>query len=214
MNEREAKLRSSRRRMVLQAAIGTGIGLSLVSAFYVGASLRPKQEVTPEKEPPKTGDLLVFAQGGGEGKVITLDDLKPGAAPVLAYPMDPSSKVVKSGEAKNTVLVGRFNPDELDEETRKYAAEGVVAYSAVCKHLGCIVSQWKAVNGSGQDVLFCPCHGGAYDPRHAGKVVAGPPPKPIPLLPIKLEGGQVVVAGDFTDKVGVEASAQDRCRMA
>jgi len=212
MNEREAKLRSSRRRMVLQAAIGTGIGLSLVSAFYVGASLRPKQEVTPEKEPPKAGDLLVFAQGGGEGKVITLEDLKPDAAPILAYPMDPNSKVVKSGEAKNTVLVGRFNPDELDEETRRYATEGVVVYSAVCKHLGCIVSQWKAVGA--QEMLFCPCHGGAYDPRHAGQVVAGPAPKALPLLPVKLEGGRVVVAGEFTDKVGVEASAQKRCRMA
>jgi rieske iron-sulfur protein len=45
-------------------------------------------------------------------------------------------------------------------------------------------------------------------------VVAGPPPKALPLLPVKLEGGQVVVAGEFTDKVGVEASAQKRCRMA
>lgn len=214
MNEREAKLRSSRRRMVLQAAIGTGIGLSLVSAFYVGASLRPKKEVTPEKEPLKPGDLLVFAQGGGEGKVITLDDLKPGAAPILAYPMDPSSKVVKSGEAKNTVLVARFDPSELDEETRKYAAEGVVAYSAVCKHLGCIVSQWQRVSGSDKEVMFCPCHGGAYDPRQGAKVVAGPPPKPVPHLPVKLEGKQVVAAGEFTDKVGVEASAQGCSRMA
>ncbi len=33
MDEREIRLRNSRRRLFIKTAIGTGIGLSLVSAF-------------------------------------------------------------------------------------------------------------------------------------------------------------------------------------
>ena len=180
MDEREVRLRQSRRRLFLKTVIGTGIGLSLVSAFYVGASLRPREEVTPEKEP-----------------------LKPGDPFVLAYPMDPKTKVVKSGEAKNTVLVARFDPAELAPEVAQHAAEGVVAYSAVCTHLGCIVSQWVA----DKEAALCPCHGGMYDLRHGAQVIAGPPPRPVPQLPVRVEDGVLVAAGEFLGPVGVQASA-------
>ncbi|GAA5338878.1 ubiquinol-cytochrome c reductase iron-sulfur subunit [Thermus antranikianii] len=203
MDEREIRLQRSRRRLFLKAAIGTGIGLSLVSAFYVGASLRPKAEVTPEKEPLKPGDILVYAQGGGEPKPIRPEELKPGDPFVLAYPMDPKTKVVKSGEAKNTVLVVRYTPDELSPETAQNGVEGIVAYSAVCTHLGCIVSQWVADKKAG----LCPCHGGIYDLAHGAKVIAGPPPRPVPQLPLKVEEGVLVAAGEFLGEVGVKAEA-------
>jgi len=203
MDEREIRLQRSRRRLFLKAAIGTGIGLSLVSAFYVGASLRPKAEVTPEKEPLKPGDILVYAQGGGEPKPIRPEELKPGDPFVLAYPMDPKTKVVKSGEAKNTVLVVRYNPEELAPEVAQNGVEGIVAYSAVCTHLGCIVSQWVA----DKKAALCPCHGGIYDLARGARVIAGPPPRPVPQLPLKVEGGVLVAAGEFLGEVGVKAEA-------
>ncbi|MDM7324634.1 MAG: Rieske 2Fe-2S domain-containing protein [Thermus sp.] len=201
MDEREIRLQRSRRRLFLKTAIGTGIGLSLVSAFYVGASLRPKVEVTPEKEPLKPGDILVYAQGGGAAKPIRLEELKPGDPFLLAYPMDPKTEVVKSGEAKNTILVVRYNPEELSPEVAQHAVEGVVAFSAVCTHLGCIVSQWIADKKAG----LCPCHGGVFDFAHGAKVIAGPPPRPVPQLPLKVEGGVLVAAGEFLGEVGVKA---------
>ena len=203
MDEREIRLQRSRRRLFLKTAIGTGIGLSLVSAFYVGASLRPKAEVTPEKEPLKPGDILVNAQGGGEPKPIRPEELKPGDPFVLAYPMDPKTKVVKSGEAKNTVLVVRYNPEELAPEVAQNGVEGIVAYSAVCTHLGCIVSQWVA----DKKAALCPCHGGIYDLARGARVIAGPPPRPVPQLPLKVEGGVLVAAGEFLGEVGVKAEA-------
>ena len=169
----------------------------------MGASLRPREEVTPEKEPLKPGDILVYAQGGGEPKPIRLEELKPGDPFVLAYPMDPKTKVVKSGEAKNTLLVARFDPEELAPEVAQHAAEGVVAYSAVCTHLGCIVSQWVA----DEEAALCPCHGGVYDLRHGAQVIAGPPPRPVPQLPVRVEDGVLVAAGEFLGPVGVQASA-------
>lgn len=203
MDEREIRLQRSRRRLFLKTAIGTGIGLSLVSAFYVGASLRPKAEVTPEKEPLKPGDILVYAQGGSEPKPIRPEELKPGDPFVLAYPMDPKTKVVKSGEAKNTVLVVRYNPEELAPEVAQNGVEGIVAYSAVCTHLGCIVSQWVA----DKKAALCPCHGGIYDLARGARVIAGPPPRPVPQLPLKVEGGVLVAAGEFLGEVGVKAEA-------
>jgi rieske iron-sulfur protein len=209
MDEREIRLRKSKRRLFIKTAIGTGIGLSLVSAFYVGASLRPRKEVTPEKEPLKPGDILVYAQGGGEPKPIRLEDLKPGDPFVLAYPMDPKTKVVKSGEAKNAVLVARYPLEALSPEVAQHAAEGVVAYSAVCTHLGCIVSQWVAE----KKAALCPCHGGVFDLAQGARVIFGPPPRPIPQLPLQVENGVLVAAGEFLGEVGVKAQASSRCRV-
>ncbi|HET7481039.1 MAG TPA: Rieske (2Fe-2S) protein [Rubrobacteraceae bacterium] len=62
-----------------------------------------------------------------------------------------------------------------------------VAYSAVCTHQGCTV----AYKG-GQ--LACPCHGSIFDPANGGSVVNGPAQQPLPEIPVKVEGGQVVKA--------------------
>ena len=62
-----------------------------------------------------------------------------------------------------------------------------VAYSAVCTHQGCTV----AYKG---DKLACPCHGSVFDPAKGAEVVAGPAPSPLPEIPVKVEGGEVVKA--------------------
>jgi Rieske Fe-S protein len=62
-----------------------------------------------------------------------------------------------------------------------------VAYSAVCTHQGCTVA-YK--NGQ----LACPCHGSVFDPAHGAEVVAGPAPRPLPKIPIKVSGGEVFMA--------------------
>jgi nitrite reductase/ring-hydroxylating ferredoxin subunit len=62
-----------------------------------------------------------------------------------------------------------------------------VAYSAVCTHQGCTV----AYQGG---KLACPCHGSVFDPAKGAEVVAGPAPRPLPEIPVKVEGGEVVRA--------------------
>jgi cytochrome b6-f complex iron-sulfur subunit len=62
-----------------------------------------------------------------------------------------------------------------------------VAYSAVCTHQGCTVA-YK--NGQ----LACPCHGSVFDPADGAAVVAGPAPKPLTEIPVKVQGGDVVKA--------------------
>jgi Rieske Fe-S protein len=60
------------------------------------------------------------------------------------------------------------------------------AFSAVCTHVGCIMSE--VANGT----IDCPCHGGQYKITN-GAVVAGPPPSPLPPRPVKIVNGQVVL---------------------
>lgn len=62
----------------------------------------------------------------------------------------------------------------------------VVVFSSICSHAGCRVA-WKAP----QDRFVCPCHGGVYDAE--GRVVAGPPPKPLTRYQVKTEQNQVLI---------------------
>lgn len=87
--------------------------------------------------------------------------------------------------------------------------EGAIAYSAVCTHLGCIISQWVADRRAG----LCPCHGGLYDLAQGARVLAGPVPRPVPQLPLREEGGVLVAAGEFLGEVGVRAQGAC-CRKA
>lgn len=68
---------------------------------------------------------------------------------------------------------------------RKKGGE-LVALSAVCTHLGCIV-QWQKEK---QDFL-CPCHGGHFSAE--GAVLSGPPPKPLAPIPFRVADGKITV---------------------
>ena len=60
------------------------------------------------------------------------------------------------------------------------------AFSAVCTHMGCIVSQIS--NGT----IDCPCHGSQYSIKD-GAVVAGPAPSPLPAEAIKVSGTSIIL---------------------
>ena len=62
----------------------------------------------------------------------------------------------------------------------------VVAFSAVCTHMGCAVP-------GGKGKLVCPCHGSTYD-ANTGAVLSGPAPKNLPQLAVKVDGSNVVTA--------------------
>ncbi|GAB5602285.1 Rieske 2Fe-2S domain-containing protein [Thermus sp. FJN-A] len=194
--EREDPKLKRERRLVL-TLMGTSLGFATLSALLVAKDLVPKPSHNLDRLPPQVGDVLVHATGHAQGEPLDPTALPLGGPPLLAYPMDPKTGTVRSGDPKNTLLVLRLDPNRLTPEVARHADQGVVVYSAVCTHLGCIVSLWHQGG-----ILQCPCHGSefnAYDDR----VVAGPAPRPLPLLPVKVEGGQLVVTGPFTGPVGV-----------
>jgi Rieske Fe-S protein len=60
------------------------------------------------------------------------------------------------------------------------------AFSAVCTHVGCIMS--KVADGT----IDCPCHGSEFKIT-TGAVVTGPAPAPLPEKQIKIVNGMVVL---------------------
>lgn len=179
------------RRRVLQAMLGTG--LSLLSLEVAWA-----QEVEPRNVRPQQGDRLVSTRGARQGIALTPEDVPVGEPPVTAYPMDPSTGVVRDGSRLNQVLLLRLGVSDLTEATRLYAADGIVAYSAVCTHTGCDTWLWQGE----KQTLKCPCHDSEFDPKDGARVLVGPALRRLPALPLKVVDGVLVVAGGFVGRVG------------
>ncbi len=63
--------------------------------------------------------------------------------------------------------------------------QGIYAISAICTHLGCVVTQTETG-------FSCPCHGSVFDGD--GVVTRGPAPRGLPWLDVSMTpGGQLVV---------------------
>ncbi len=75
------------------------------------------------------------------------------------------------------------------EKGRVYVvAEGnqFFCLSTTCTHLGCSVA-WNA----SRKQFLCPCHGGVY--AKDGRVVSGPPPRPLRRLPVAVVDNQLKI---------------------
>ncbi|AWN22337.1 cytochrome complex iron-sulfur subunit [Deinococcus irradiatisoli] len=181
------------RRKFINVALGTAGavgGLGLVTAL---AGVRPPNRITFSKLPAVGGDTLVHAEGDQSGQPIKVADLSDKITRAWPQGKDKNGNVViKKDEPNNLLIVYKFAPDQLVAPTNLQATQqGVVAYSGICQHLGCQVGD----NASKPETILCPCHSGAYDPRAGCKVIGGPPPKPLPQLPIKLDGEGVTATG-------------------
>jgi rieske iron-sulfur protein len=184
------------RRTLMRWFVGIGAFSSLAALASVLGTVRPPQ---PEGgEEIAAGDRLIFAVGGNKGEVIRRTSILPGQA-VLAYP---EGKEVQD----NLIMVLHFNEKDLQPPTRlDWAPEGFVAYSAICTHLGCTVNfSHDPMQGAPYPHIHCPCHAGLFNPLAGAKVVGGPPPRPLPQLPLAIDDqGELVAAGPFEEPVGV-----------
>ena len=152
----------------------------------------------PKAARPQKGDRFVFAYGDRAGQLIAPEDLPLGGPQQIAFPMDPATKVVRDGSLLNQVALIRLDPAQLSEETRAEAAGGIVAYSAICTHEGCPISMWHQQSRT----LFCACHASRFDPTDRARVVDGPAPRRLAMLPLGPLDGGIVAAGGFTGRVG------------
>jgi rieske iron-sulfur protein len=143
------------------------------------------------------------SDGDRQGDVIRPDDLALGGPPIHAWTKDPKTTVIRDGSRLNEILLVRLDPKDFDEETRSLSAIGILAYSAICTHAGCSVTEWTKATTADRNVLKCPCHNTEYDPRHGAEVVFGPAPLRLAALPIAVAERALAVSGTFTRKVGV-----------
>lgn len=69
---------------------------------------------------------------------------------------------------------------------RRESENRFVAFSAHCTHLGCPV-RWE----DHAQLFMCPCHGGTY--YKDGSVAAGPPPKPLTKIEVRINKDAVEI---------------------
>lgn len=122
----------------------------------------------------------------GIGPAFDNQDSKWVAADLLPenIPTDSFEQVILDFESKDGWITA---PTKALAFITKESDGTILAISATCTHLGCIVS-WIE-----EDNFFkCPCHDGRYDSK--GKVMSGPPPAPLLRHPVKIEDGQLLLA--------------------
>jgi ubiquinol-cytochrome c reductase iron-sulfur subunit len=178
----------SRRRLILGAAGIAGAGAVAAAAAPVTA-LGPSARVLDES-PWRRGVVLVDE----EDAPVLADDLEVGSF-VTAFPRGADKR-----ELGSPVVVVRVRPDELElpPGRRTWAPEGLLAYSKICTHAGCAVSLFRYPTyeqGSSPPALACPCHYSTFDVRRAAAVVVGPAGRPLPQLPLAIDGQRRLVAG-------------------
>lgn len=132
--------------------------------------------------------------------------------PMVRFAVDP---VLKQGEGEQYVDVN-LTVDQITEEPRSveftvhrkdgwYEPEGgekltawvmkdekgsIVAFSPICKHLGCTVN-WNS-NPQFKNEFFCPCHFGRYY-KDGTNVPGTPPTKPLDRYKTKVENGKLLI---------------------
>jgi Rieske Fe-S protein len=157
----------------------------------------------PQDQRPQAGDQLARADAEGKPVPLRLDDIKLGAKPVQAFPLDAASGVLRDGSRFNKVLLVRLDPAAMDATTLARSAGGVLAFSAVCTHEGCDVTEWLPK----ETALMCFCHFSKFSPLEAGQVMSGPAPRNLPCLPLTLDKGALAVAGTFSAPPGTKKAA-------
>lgn len=176
------------RRQALAGALATLLPIPALAQSPGGSSGSRK---------PESGDRLAFQAEDRKDREIRPGDLVVGAVPTLAYPVDPASGKVLVSRV-NLLVVARLKLEVLKASSAKHAAEGVVAFSAVCTHYGCPVTTLHP----GQTQLVCNCHGSVFDAADRGVVTAGPATRRLPMLPLSIRDGVLTVAGRFDGPLG------------
>ncbi len=157
----------------------------------------------PRRLKPQLGDVLVHAFGEYAGTVMAPEQVAD--EPLFAFPMEPVSGLIRDGSLHNQVAVLRVEREALTAKALRHAVGGTggvafVVYSVACTHTGCEVSGWR---GAARH-LICPCHGSEFDVTDAARVVNGPAPKPLAMLPVELVSARFRVTGGFSRRVGPE----------
>lgn len=169
-------------------ALATIGGLTAVASLAA-----PVSSLTRVFERAYTGP--VYSDGvalvDAEGESVTEDRLGEGEQLTVFPASHPGIK-------RAPTLLVRFAEDQYAGDTNlEYTVAGYAAYSKVCTHAGCMVSDRDEVT------LVCPCHSGRFDPLSGATVTGGPPPRALPQLPITLSSeGTLIATGDFEGPVG------------
>jgi ubiquinol-cytochrome c reductase iron-sulfur subunit len=186
----------TRRRLLGSAGAAAGLGLG-AAALTPLASLGPRVGKLLAESPWHEGTALVEENG----------------LPVLAEQLEVGSFLTAFAEGADkrdlatAVVVVRVEESELElpPERRDWAPRGLLAFSKICTHAQCAVSLFRYPLFSERSpgpALVCPCHYSTFDVLKGGRRVFGPAVRPLPQLPLRIEAGRLVAAGELSGPVG------------
>ncbi len=166
-----------------------------LKAFAAGGrGTQPQPVGAPERH-----DSFVYADGPNKGKDVMVVDIVVDAPPITVQAKNGETGEVRPSE-KATVLVYRVDPAKIPDDIRGDTVEGVIAYSALCTHQGCLLSDWDKATKQ----FICPCHNGLFDPLKGGVNTAGSPTRAIPQIPVKNHEGTLIVGDAIISWIGVK----------
>lgn len=157
------------------------------------SNLRPPAPLTAgqvlEEDVTRRSFLLMLLGITGSLGIVSL------AGPILRYlyPVkqavaQPKLKVAQLASLKPLGDAVYFDYLETPAALVMTAEGKPKAFYLVCTHLGCIV-KWVPKDKE----FYCPCHAGRFGPD--GRVLGGPPPRPLQELQVVNEGGTLYVKG-------------------
>jgi ubiquinol-cytochrome c reductase iron-sulfur subunit len=194
----ESGERFTRKRLVTMAgagAVGT-LGLALAAPLV---SLGPVFDLESFAATPwRRGRLLV----GEDGRPLHADEIEEGTF-YTAYAAHADREQLGS-----PLVLVRLPLSELQLPSgrKRWAPEGILAYSKICTHAGCAVGLYRYPlypEAEPRPALVCPCHYSTFDPATGGTVLFGPAGRPLPQLPLAVgSGGVLRAAGNFSGPVG------------
>ncbi|MEU7133916.1 Rieske 2Fe-2S domain-containing protein [Streptomyces sp. NPDC046261] len=102
--------------------------------------------------------------------------------------------------AKAALMIVRLRPENIkDKRELDWSADGIVAFSKICTHVGCPISLYEQQTHH----VLCPCHQSTFDLADGGRVIFGPAGHALPQLRIKVnDKGYLEAMGDFAEPVG------------
>jgi rieske iron-sulfur protein len=173
----------------------TLVSIGGVNAFAAGG--RGSQPQPPGS--PERFDTFVFADGPNKGKDVKLEDIVQDAPPVTVQAKNGETGEVRESE-HSTILMYRVAPATIPADIRGDSWEGLLAYSAVCTHQGCMVNGWDAATKQ----FVCPCHQGAFDPLKGGENTGGAKTRELPQIPVRVHDEKLVVGDAIMGWIGVK----------
>jgi len=113
--------------------------------------------------------------------------------------------VVKATPAVQQAIYGgkdrKFYDDKGNVVWVNKANATHIGFSGKCPHLGCGY-KWRRTKNYPDGVFLCPCHLSIYD--EAGKVLDGPAPRPLDVLPLQVNAVGDMKIIDVEYKAGVK----------
>jgi ubiquinol-cytochrome c reductase iron-sulfur subunit len=187
----------SRKGLFLLAASGA-VGLLGAALLTPALSCGPEANRVLTRSPWRRGRRLVTERNEPLAAAsIVVGEL------VTAFPQGADKQQLAS-----PVVVVRVQPDELDlpSDRRSWAPRGLLAYSKICTHAGCAVSEYRYPlydPTAPGPALVCPCHYSTFSVTNGGDRIFGPAGRALPQLPLEIDGdGMLVAGGDFSGRVG------------